>query len=207
MKKMKVIVAIVLTIIMVTPVQFNYFTFVAEAHSGRTDSRGGHRDTKNKSGLGYYHYHCGGHPAHLHTGGVCPYASTSTSSSAYSNGNGRSNTSSSNDTIQVQTMQENNTLEQVEIVSDILYDNVAFNAEYYANKYEDLYEAYGNDDKLLYEHFITCGIYEGRQASEQFSIFVYKENNQDLIEAFGDDLIKYYNHFIEFGVNENRISK
>lgn len=43
------------------------------AHSGRTDSSGGHRDNKNKSGLGYYHYHCGGHPAHLHTNGYCKY--------------------------------------------------------------------------------------------------------------------------------------
>lgn len=47
----------------------------AEAHSGRTDASGGHKDNKNKSGLGSYHYHCGGHPAHLHTGGVCPYSS------------------------------------------------------------------------------------------------------------------------------------
>ena len=43
------------------------------AHSGRTDSSGGHKDNKNKSGLGSYHYHCGGHPAHLHTSGYCPY--------------------------------------------------------------------------------------------------------------------------------------
>lgn len=46
---------------------------VAEAHSGRTDRYGGHRDNKNKSGLGSYHYHCGGHPAHLHENGICPY--------------------------------------------------------------------------------------------------------------------------------------
>lgn len=45
----------------------------AFAHSGRTDSSGGHRDNKNKSGLGSYHYHCGGYPAHLHTNGYCPY--------------------------------------------------------------------------------------------------------------------------------------
>ncbi len=44
----------------------------ALAHSGRTDSSGGHRDNKNKSGLGSYHYHCGGYPPHLHTDG-CPY--------------------------------------------------------------------------------------------------------------------------------------
>ncbi len=46
----------------------------AWAHSGRTDSSGGHRDNKNKSGLGSYHYHCGGYPAHLHSNGICPYA-------------------------------------------------------------------------------------------------------------------------------------
>lgn len=47
------------------------------AHSGRTDSYGGHRDNQNKSGLGSYHYHCDGYPAHLHTDGVCPYSTTS----------------------------------------------------------------------------------------------------------------------------------
>lgn len=49
------------------------------AHSGRTDGNGGHRDKKNVSGLGSYHYHCGGFPAHLRDGGVCPYSSTSSS--------------------------------------------------------------------------------------------------------------------------------
>lgn len=45
------------------------------AHSGRTDGSGGHHDNKNASGLGSYHYHCGGHPAHLHENGICPYSS------------------------------------------------------------------------------------------------------------------------------------
>jgi hypothetical protein len=53
---------------------------VAFAHSGRTDGAGGHRDNNNMSRLGYYHYHCGGYPAHLHSGGVCPYKSDSFSS-------------------------------------------------------------------------------------------------------------------------------
>lgn len=52
------------------------------AHSGRTDSNGGHKDNKNASGLGSYHYHCGGNPAHLHTGGVCPYSSAAAPTSA-----------------------------------------------------------------------------------------------------------------------------
>lgn len=53
----------------------------ASAHSGRTDKNGGHKDNKNVSGLGPYHYHCGGHPAHLHPDGVCPYKSSSSSGS------------------------------------------------------------------------------------------------------------------------------
>ena len=50
---------------------------ICSAHSGRTDANGGHRDNKNASGLGYYHYHCGGYPAHLHPNGVCPYKTPS----------------------------------------------------------------------------------------------------------------------------------
>ncbi|MBR4865765.1 MAG: Ig-like domain-containing protein [Clostridia bacterium] len=56
------------------------FTTVTFAHGGRTDGSGGHKDNKNKSGLGYYHYHCGGYPAHLHPGGYCPYHDTFPSS-------------------------------------------------------------------------------------------------------------------------------
>lgn len=56
----------------------------AFAHSGRTDARGGHKDNKNKSGLGPYHFHCGGFPAHLHPNGVCPYSSNSTSAAGNS---------------------------------------------------------------------------------------------------------------------------
>lgn len=51
-----------------------FFVSPAYSHSGRTDSSGGHRDTKNASGLGSYHYHHGYGP-HLHPNGVCPYLS------------------------------------------------------------------------------------------------------------------------------------
>lgn len=65
-KKMKQVITLLLVWMMV-------LTTPVSAHSGRTDSRGGHRDNKNASGLGSYHYHCGGYPAHLHEDGVCPY--------------------------------------------------------------------------------------------------------------------------------------
>ena len=48
---------------------------LSSAHSGRTDSSGGHHDYNNKSGLGSYHYHHGMGP-HLHKNGVCPYSSS-----------------------------------------------------------------------------------------------------------------------------------
>lgn len=57
---------------------------VLYAHSGRTDAQGGHHDYKNKSGLGSYHYHCGGYPAHLHENGVCPYTGAGSSSATES---------------------------------------------------------------------------------------------------------------------------
>lgn len=87
--KFKKLVSITLAFIMCTGTAF--------AHSGRTDSSGGHRDNKNASGLGSYHYHCGGYPAHLHTNGVCPYSSgySGSASSGSSGSSGSSNSSGS----------------------------------------------------------------------------------------------------------------
>lgn len=79
MKINKVSMAILILLLIIS------IPLTSAAHSGRTDGNGGHRDNKNKSGLGSYHYHCGGYPAHLHTNGVCPYSSSgSTSTKTYS---------------------------------------------------------------------------------------------------------------------------
>ena len=61
----RVITALILAVV---------FSVSIIAHGGGIDKNGGHKDNKNKSGLGSYHYHCGGNPPHLHNGG-CPYAS------------------------------------------------------------------------------------------------------------------------------------
>lgn len=69
------------------------------AHSGKTDSSGGHKDKNNVSGLGSYHYHCGVYPAHLHDGGVCPYSgsakSSTTTKSTTTNNSKKSTTNNS----------------------------------------------------------------------------------------------------------------
>lgn len=65
------------------------------AHSGKTDSSGGHKDKNNVSGLGSYHYHCCRYPAHLHDGGVCPYsgsAKTSTTTKSTTTNNSKKST-------------------------------------------------------------------------------------------------------------------
>ena len=77
-KLKKIISSILLASFITTPISVN-------AHSGKTDSSGGHKDNKNVSGLGPYHYHCVGYPAHLHENGVCPYKSSNTTSNNSSN--------------------------------------------------------------------------------------------------------------------------
>lgn len=87
------IISILLIIFSIISIHINIY-----AHSGKTDSNGGHKDNKNKSGLGSYHYHCGGHPAHLHTNGVCPYSPSTSSnkSSTSSSSSSKSSSSTSN---------------------------------------------------------------------------------------------------------------
>lgn len=87
-RNMKRIISVLMAIVAIVVCMGNY----TYAHSGRTDANGGHRDNNNKSGLGSYHYHCGGHPAHLHTNGVCPYSSSSSSSKSSTSSSTESST-------------------------------------------------------------------------------------------------------------------
>lgn len=64
---MKKVFLILLILVIVLSITFPTF-----AHSGRTDSQGGHHDRSN----GSYHYHHG-YPAHDHPNGECPYTNTS----------------------------------------------------------------------------------------------------------------------------------
>lgn len=89
---------VIILTITATATNLNYMSSAAspiQLHSGRTDSSGGHRDNKNKSGLGSYHYHCGGHEAHLHNNGICPYSNTSKSSNSTTKKSSNASNSSS----------------------------------------------------------------------------------------------------------------
>ena len=79
-----------------------------------------------------------------------------------------------------------------------------FDADYYAEKYSDLKEAYGDDENALYQHFINYGIKEGRVMNPVIDVVRYREQYKDLQEAFGDDWDAYINHYFTYGVNEHR---
>lgn len=164
---------------------------VAEAHGGRTDASGGHHDNKNKSGLGSYHYHCGGHPAHLHTNGMCPYVGGSASSTS-SSGASASASGSTTAAAQSGAVTVPDHIERV------------FDASYYADHNQDLKNLYGTDREKLLNHFLTSGMKEGRQAAECFNLSVYKDSNPDLVTVLGDDNEAYYMHYIQSGCDEGR---
>lgn len=156
----------------------------------------GHRDNKNKSGLGSYHYHCGGNPAHLHTGGVCPYKNSSSSTQQSSKNQNSSNTQSVSES-------KNQATISPEIPANI---NLVFDSVYYSDNNNDLKQLYGTDYTSLLNHFLSNGMKEGRVGCSAFNVQVYKDSNADLEEAYGDDLPSYYAHYMERGYSENRVA-
>ena len=61
-------------------------------------------------------------------------------------------------------------------------------------------KALGKDDFTK----IPGGMSEGRQASPDFNVILYKKRYEDLRNAFGDELKDYYLHYINYGLKENR---
>ena len=92
-----------------------------------------------------------------------------------------------------------------------VYNGVDYSAvydyNYYINNYADLRDVFGTDSSAVFEHFITYGMKEGRQAKADFNVNIYKDRYADLQNAFGNDLTKYYLHYIEYGVSEKRSAK
>lgn len=83
--------------------------------------------------------------------------------------------------------------------------SAVYDFDYCINKYADLKAAYANDPQGAFQHFITYGMYEGRQASASFNVYTYRRLNYDLrVHYAGRDLHWYYIHYITFGQNEGR---
>lgn len=164
-----------------------------EAHSGRTDANGGHKDNKNVSGLGSYHYHCGGYPAHLHPNGVCPYAAGSVQTAP---------AAQQETGVAVQAQSATRSAAQPAVQQS--FDSVIFNAAFYAMANPDIVQIIGTDPAALYQHFVTSGMAEGRQGAATFNVQVYIANNPDLVALLGNNLPAYYNHYLTQGQFEGR---
>lgn len=79
-----------------------------------------------------------------------------------------------------------------------------YDYQYYVDHNPDIKEAYGEDDAAVLDHFVNCGMSEGRQGNADFDVDYYRKEYDDLRKAFGDDLKKYYMHYISNGINEGR---
>lgn len=106
---------------------------------------------------------------------------------------------------------EMNTEIMIEVDNNVvMYEGVdyspVYNFQYYVNHYEDIEEAYGDDEEAAFKHFVEYGMSEGRQASENFDVVSYIYQYQDLRRAFGNDLKLYYKHYAEHGYDEERIA-
>lgn len=177
-------------------------TQLAFAHGGRTDSSGGHRDNKNASGLGSYHYHCGGHPAHLHNGGVCPYSGTSSSSggSSSSSSNSNSNTSSQESVIAAKKKEATdsgyNSGYEAGCNGKIFDDT---NSSSYSTEYKSGYKNGYEKGKSELEANINNAYNQGYEVG-------YKcegENNTHTLQAVKDSYSKGYNEGKRVYIEEN----
>jgi len=79
-----------------------------------------------------------------------------------------------------------------------------FDPEYYLSRYPDLRAAFGDNYELAFEHFLTFGANEFRQASASFDPYVYRARYADLRNAFGGSGILYYQHYLIHGIQEGR---
>lgn len=78
-----------------------------------------------------------------------------------------------------------------------------FNPVFYLNRYPDLRRQNWTHAQA-FNHFISHGMREGRQAHANFSVTAYRNRYGDLQRAFGEDLPRFYLHFIRWGIAEGR---
>lgn len=89
------------------------------------------------------------------------------------------------------------------LLNGISYDRV-FNPTYYELHNKDVADACKGDKNKLWRHFCEFGMKEGRQASVDFNVKVYKERYSDLQAVYGSNLPEYYKHYCVFGFAEGR---
>ena len=74
----------------------------------------------------------------------------------------------------------------------------------YQRAYPDLQAAFGDNLDAYVDHYLSTGLYEGRDQGKLFDPWDYAEAYPDVKEECGDDANKIIEHYVTFGINENR---
>ena len=82
--------------------------------------------------------------------------------------------------------------------------SAVFDADYYLKNNPDVAKWANNDKEKALQHFINCGMAEGRRGNEAFDVQSYYNEYPDLRTAFGTDIVRYYEHYATFGKGEGR---
>lgn len=79
-----------------------------------------------------------------------------------------------------------------------------FDERYYADRYPDLKNVFGYNREILWAHFMTNGLKEGRVMNGLLDVVKYRNTYADLNAVFGDNWNAYVNHYLIAGAVENR---
>lgn len=79
-----------------------------------------------------------------------------------------------------------------------------FDSAYYAAMYPDVAANANGSPLYLLNHYVYCGIYEGRNASATFNATDYMNRYPDLQALYGDNMPAYAYHFVNAGQAEGR---
>ena len=78
------------------------------------------------------------------------------------------------------------------------------NVEEYVKAYPDLQAAYGENWDGYVDHYLTYGLYEGRDEGKLFDPWEYAEAYPDVKAAYGDDANAIIQHYVNHGINEGK---
>jgi len=91
------------------------------------------------------------------------------------------------------------------IAPAIKSEAVDFNVSYYEAKNPDVVAALGRDPDVLYDHYVTYGMKEGRKGcNDVFDADYYAAKYPDVVAAVGNTYNALYNHYVTYGKKEGR---
>ncbi|MCQ2082765.1 MAG: hypothetical protein MJZ11_14050 [Lachnospiraceae bacterium] len=75
--------------------------------------------------------------------------------------------------------------------------SLVFDVKYYKKTFPMLAIQYNNDDELLFEHFRTVGVHEGRQGCKSFNVDAYRKNcSKEVYDALKNDIEGFYLYYM-----------